>query len=169
LRMQIDLFNDNSTKGTFVAYCDGACKGNGKQGASLGGWGLVIRNQNKPQEQHEAFGGHPDTTNNQMELTAAIETLLRIPKGSEVLLYTDSTYVIKGLTEWIQGWVRRGWQSSAGGPVKNQELWQRLYALYQERKVTMKWVRGHNGDEGNERADQLANRGVEAIRASKAA
>lgn len=107
----------------------------------------------------EAYGGARGTTNNKMELTAAIETLKRIAGGSTIQIFTDSTYVIKGISEWLPGWKRKGWRTTTGA-VKNVELWKELDALYQARKVTMSWVKGHSGHPGNERADVLANMGA---------
>lgn len=115
----------------------------------------------------ESFGGAHDTTNNKMELTAAIETLKLVQAGAKIEVFTDSSYVIKGITEWLPGWRRKNWRTSGGDPVKNVELWKALDALYQVRKVTMTWVRGHNGDPGNERADVLANMGVAEARAGR--
>ena len=108
----------------------------------------------------EIWGGEPETTNNRMELMAAIEALRQLRSRCRVELYTDSQYVRKGITEWIEGWKRRGWKNAAGKPVKNQDLWQLLDDLTQKHEVHWHWVRGHSGHTLNERADELANRGV---------
>ncbi len=135
-----------------VIYSDGACKGN----PGPGGWGVVLRYNGT---EKRLCGGEPGTTNNRMELTAAIQSLEALQQPCEVLLHTDSTYVLKGLTEWLPGWKRRGWRTADGKAVKNQDLWQRLDSAASRHKVEWRWVRGHNGDEGNELADQLANQG----------
>ena len=138
-------------------FADGACKGN----PGTGGWGalLVFGTQEK-----ELFGGEFNTTNNRMELQAVIEALNALKRPCEVVVYTDSQYVQKGISEWIHGWKARGWKTSAKEPVKNAELWQALDAAQGVHQVTWRWVRGHSGHAGNERADQLANRGVELVK-----
>ncbi|MCA1324697.1 ribonuclease HI [Herbaspirillum sp. alder98] len=138
-------------------YSDGACKGN----PGLGGWGalLVFNGQEK-----EIFGGERNTTNNRMELMAVIQALTVLKRPCDVVVHTDSQYVQKGISEWIHGWKARGWKTAAREPVKNADLWQALDAAQAEHKVEWRWVRGHNGHAGNERADQLANRGVETAR-----
>ncbi len=138
-------------------FADGACKGN----PGTGGWGalLVFGEQEK-----ELCGGEFNTTNNRMELRAVIEGLNALKRPCEVVVYTDSQYVQKGISEWIHGWKARGWKTAAKEPVKNAELWQQLDAAQSLHKVTWRWVRGHNGHAGNERADQLANRGVELVK-----
>ncbi|MBH9552572.1 ribonuclease HI [Inhella gelatinilytica] len=135
-------------------YTDGACKGN----PGPGGWGVWMIAGG---HQKEMFGGSPSTTNNQMEMTAVIEALAALKRSCKIQLYTDSEYVLKGMTEWLPGWVRRGWKTAAGAPVKNQELWLRLAGLAALHEIKWHWVKGHAGHEGNERADELANRGVE--------
>jgi ribonuclease HI len=112
------------------------------------------------------FGGEALTTNNRMELTAVIEALAALKRGCRVAIYTDSEYVRNGITSWIHNWKSRGWRTADRKPVKNIELWQRLDALAAQHEVQWHWVRGHNGDPGNERADQLANRGVDSARAA---
>ncbi len=107
------------------------------------------------------WGGEPETTNNRMELMAAIAALECLKRGSDVVLYTDSQYLRQGITEWIFGWKKKNWRSSTGKPVKNVELWQRLDKAAEPHKIEWRWVKGHSGDPGNERADQLANRGCE--------
>ena len=136
-----------------VIYTDGACKGN----PGPGGWGVVLRSG---AHEKELFGGERSTTNNRMELTAVIEALASLKRSCDVAIYTDSEYVRKGITEWIHGWKQRGWTTADRKPVKNAELWQRLDALRQLHHVQWRWVKGHAGDPGNERADALANRGV---------
>jgi ribonuclease HI len=134
-------------------YTDGACKGN----PGPGGWGaLLIYGEHRK----ELCGGEKLTTNNRMEMTAVIEALAALKGPSEVVLHTDSTYVMKGMTEWIHAWIKRGWKTADKKPVKNADLWQLLQAQVQRHKVQWRWVKGHAGDPGNERADQLANDGV---------
>lgn len=144
--------------GPFMVYCDGACKGN----PGPGGWGVSLADASNS-TLHECFGGQANVTNNQMELTAAIVSLRLTPVGAQVTLHTDSQYVEKGLASWMKGWKGRNWRTASGEPVKNKELWQELDALYQARKVKLVWVRGHNGHDGNERADTLANMGVATL------
>lgn len=140
-------------------YTDGACRGN----PGPGGWGayLIYGDVTK-----EFFGGHKETTNNQMELTAAIEGLKALKRQCEVDIFTDSTYVMKGITEWIHGWKAKGWKNSQRKPVKNVELWKALDEITQQHDVKWHWVRGHTGDPGNEHADMLANRGVDQVLAA---
>lgn len=134
-------------------YTDGACKGN----PGPGGWGalLVFRGQER-----ELWGGEPETTNNRMELTAAIRALATLNRPCRVRLVTDSQYVMQGITEWLPNWKKRGWKTSTRQPVKNADLWQALDEQVQRHEVRWEWVRGHNGHPGNERADRLANCGV---------
>jgi len=139
-----------------VIYTDGACKGN----PGPGGWGAWMR---WGEHEKELFGGDPATTNNRMELTAVIESLALLKRRTPVAIYTDSEYVKNGITTWIHGWKKRGWRTADNKPVKNIELWQRLDTLVAEHAVEWHWVRGHNGDPGNERADALANQGVASI------
>ena len=140
-----------------VVYTDGACKGN----PGPGGWGALLSWNG---HQKELFGGERDTTNNRMELTAVIQALSALKSRCRVAVYTDSAYVKNGITTWIHGWKQRGWRTADKKPVKNMELWQRLEALAAQHDVQWHWVRGHDGDPGNERADALANRGVDSIR-----
>lgn len=137
-------------------YTDGACRGN----PGAGGWGalLLFGDQTK-----ELFGGEALTTNNRMELMAAIQALSALKRGCELTLYTDSQYVRKGITEWIDNWKRRDWKTAAKKPVKNVDLWQTLDKLVAQHTVHWVWVKGHAGNEGNERADQLANRGIDEL------
>jgi len=145
------------TEGAVEVYADGACKGN----PGPGGWGALLVEGGR---ERELFGGEPATTNNRMELTAVIRALEALAPGAPVRLYTDSQYVQKGMTEWIAGWKRRGWRTADKSPVKNDDLWKRLDALAQGRRIEWHWVKGHAGHPGNERADALANRGVDGVR-----
>ena len=138
-------------------HTDGACSGN----PGPGGWGAVLRWNGHCKE---LWGGEPATTNNRMELRAVIEALRALRRAVPVAIYTDSQYVQKGITEWLPQWTRRGWRTAAGKPVANQDLWQELDALAARFPVEWHWVRGHSGDEGNERADELARRGIEEVR-----
>ncbi|UVA78018.1 Ribonuclease HI [Pandoraea anapnoica] len=138
-------------------YTDGACKGN----PGPGGWGaLLVAGKHRK----EMFGGEPNTTNNRMELLAVIRALEALNKPCQVVLHTDSQYVQKGISEWIHGWKARGWKTAAKEPVKNADLWQELDAVSQKHDIDWRWVKGHAGHDGNEAADQLANRGVESLR-----
>ena len=143
----------------WVAYTDGACSGNPGPAA----WGAVVLAPDGAEIAADSgFIGHG--TNQIAEITAAIEGLSRTPEGAAVELVSDSQYVLKGLSEWRAGWERKGWRNSKGEPVANLELWKKLFALADQRRVVTRWVRGHNGDFHNERADQLA---VTALRAAR--
>ncbi len=142
---------------TVHAFTDGACSGN----PGPGGWGVVLRWND---HERELFGGEPQTTNNRMELMAAISALESLTRRSEVVITTDSTYVLKGITEWLPGWKRRNWQTASKKPVKNVDLWQRLDVAVAGHDVSWEWVKGHNGHPENERADELARRGIEELR-----
>ena len=141
-------------------FTDGACKGN----PGPGGWGalLVCKGVEK-----ELWGGEANTTNNRMELMGAIRGLEELKRRCDVLLVTDSQYVMKGINEWMVNWKKRGWKTAAKEPVKNADLWQLLDEQCNRHNITWKWVRGHIGHPGNERADQLANRGVDEVRGYK--
>lgn len=145
-------------KGSLVIYTDGACSGN----PGPGGWGVLMQFGNK---EKTLKGGEKETTNNRMELMAAIKALEAIKpefKG-EITLWTDSTYVLKGITEWIHGWKKRGWKKSDKKAVINKDLWQRLDVLNAKKDINWKWVKGHAGVEGNERADELARQGISEL------
>ena len=146
----------NASLNEVVIYTDGACKGN----PGPGGWGAWLKSG--PTEK-ELFGGELNTTNNRMELTAVIEGLTALKRPCKVLLYLDSQYVRMGITEWVRGWKAKGWITASKQPVKNVELWKQLDKLVAEggHQIEWRWVKGHSGDPGNERADMLANKGVE--------
>ena len=135
-------------------YADGACKGN----PGRGGWGVYSFSDGA--DPIELCGGEVDTTNNRMELTAAIKALGVFPKETPILIITDSQYVKNGITSWIKGWMKNGWRTADKKPVKNADLWQELHRQASLCNVEWGWVRGHDGDEGNEKADELANKGV---------
>ncbi|WP_111496065.1 MULTISPECIES: ribonuclease HI [Marinobacter] len=141
-----------------VLYTDGACKGN----PGPGGWGAVLSYGDAERELH---GGEANTTNNRMELMAAIEGLRALKRACAVDLYTDSQYVRKGITEWMANWKKNGWKTAAKKPVKNADLWKALDGEVQRHDVNWHWVKGHAGIPGNERADGLANKGVEELAA----
>ncbi|AYN21924.1 ribonuclease HI [Alcaligenes aquatilis] len=138
-------------------WTDGACKGN----PGLGGWGALLRHGGR---EKAICGGEADTTNNRMELMAVIEALKVLKRPCQVRVHTDSQYVQKGMNEWLPGWKARGWRTADKKPVKNADLWQELEQQAAKHELTWLWVRGHAGDPGNERADQLANEGVEIAR-----
>jgi len=142
---------------TIHIYTDGACKGN----PGRGGWGAVLEFDG---QERELFGGEAATTNNRMELTAVIEALAALKRPCRVILHTDSQYVQKGITEWIGAWKARGWRTAAKEPVKNVDLWKKLDEVIKTHDIDWVWVKGHSGHEGNERADALANKGVETVR-----
>ena len=137
-------------------FTDGACKGN----PGRGGWGALMVAGEK---EKELFGGERNTTNNRMELKAVIEALNALTRPCEVIVHTDSQYVQKGISEWIHGWKARGWKTAAKEPVKNVDLWQALDSAQARHNIQWRWVKGHAGHVGNERADALANRGVEMV------
>jgi ribonuclease HI len=144
-----------------VIYTDGACSGN----PGPGGWGVVMRWQGKEKQgkEKEMYGSDPLTTNNRMELMAAIQALEALQRPTTVSLHTDSKYLLDGITKWIQAWQRNGWKTAAKKPVKNEDLWRRLIEAMSPHDVSWVWVKGHAGDPGNERADALARRGIEEV------
>ncbi|MEE4163176.1 MAG: ribonuclease HI [Woeseiaceae bacterium] len=137
-------------------YTDGACRGN----PGPGGWGVLLKAGRHEKTLH---GGEHDTTNNRMELTAAIEGLKALKRPSEVVLYTDSRYVMDGITSWLANWKKRGWKTAAKKPVKNQDLWQALDEEAARHEIRWVWVKGHSGHDGNEEADRLANLGIDEM------
>ncbi|MEP5763134.1 MAG: ribonuclease HI [Halieaceae bacterium] len=141
---------------TVEVFTDGACRGN----PGPGGWGALLRYDGK---ERELWGGEADTTNNRMELSAAIEALRALKEPCQVVLTTDSQYVRKGITEWIEAWKNRGWRTAAKKPVKNVDLWQALDAESGRHQIDWHWVKGHSGHRENEIADCLANRGIEEL------
>lgn len=142
-------------------FADGACRGN----PGPGGWGALLR---YGEQERELWGGEPHTTNNRMELTAVIRALEVLQRPSRLHIVTDSQYVLHGSTQWLAGWKRRGWRTADGKPVKNQELWERLDELLAPHQAEWTWVRGHTGHPENERADALANRGIDELPGGKA-
>jgi ribonuclease HI len=143
-----------------IAYTDGACRGN----PGPGGWGVLLTDSGAVRE---LAGAEPDTTNNRMELMAAIQALEAVAAARAVTVYTDSQYVQLGITQWLPQWKRRGWKTADRKPVKNQDLWQRLEAAALARQVEWRWVKGHSGDAGNDRVDALANAAIDAMFAAK--
>jgi ribonuclease HI len=137
-------------------YTDGACRGN----PGPGGWGVLLIAGKHQKTMH---GGDPETTNNRMELTAAIEALNALKGHSSVILHTDSKYVMDGIKEWMPNWKKRGWKTAAKKLVKNKDLWQALDEAAGRHEIDWRWVKGHNGNPGNEMADELANRGVDEL------
>ena len=141
---------------TVEIYTDGACRGN----PGPGGWGVLLKSKGR---EKELFGGERDTTNNRMELTAAIQGLAALKRPSKVSLTTDSQYVRKGITEWIVNWIKNGWVNSAKKPVANSDLWKQLDSLAAQHNVDWHWVKGLSGQVDNERVDDLANRGIDEL------
>lgn len=140
-----------------VIYTDGACKGN----PGIGGWGVWLQYKGK---EKQLCGGELLTTNNRMELMAVIQALETLKRSCVVELYTDSTYVKQGFTEWLPNWKKRGWKTASKTPVKNEDLWRRLDQATLRHQIQWRWVKGHSGDVGNDKADQLANQGIDALR-----
>ena len=145
-----------TTKAPIEIYTDGACRGN----PGPGGWGALLIAGKHEKTMH---GGEPETTNNRMELMAAIKALNALKSDSNVILHTDSKYVMDGINEWMPNWKKRGWKTAAKKPVKNKDLWQQLDEAVGRHEIEWRWVKGHNGNPGNERADELANLGVDGL------
>ena len=141
---------------TVIIYTDGACRGN----PGPGGWGVLIE---YGEVSKRLYGGDVSTTNNKMELTAAIMALKEIREPCKIILYTDSKYVLQGIEEWIHNWKKKGWRGANKKPVKNEELWKELDELRDKHTIKWNWVKGHSGDPGNETADMLANRGIDEL------
>ena len=141
---------------TIEIYTDGACRGN----PGPGGWGALLIAGKHEKTLH---GGEPETTNNRMELTAAIEALNALTGPRKVILHTDSKYVMDGINQWMPNWKKRGWKTTARKPVKNQDLWQALDAATSRHEIDWRWVKGHDGNPGNEKADELANLGIDGL------
>ena len=139
-----------------IIYTDGACRGN----PGPGGWGVIFNYKGKIKE---LYGAEKQTTNNRMELMAAIQSLESLTRPCFVQLNSDSSYVLKGITDWMPNWKKRGWKTAAKTPVKNEDLWRRLDAAIARHNVEWKWVKGHSGDTGNDRADALANIGIDSL------
>ncbi len=135
-------------------HTDGACRGN----PGPGGWGAVLEYGDR---QKEMYGYDPQTTNNRMEMMAVIESLKALKRPCDIELYTDSKYVLQGITEWMKGWKKNGWKTAAKKPVKNEDLWRALDEQVARHQIDWHWVKGHSGNAGNEKADQLANRGID--------
>jgi ribonuclease HI len=150
------LTDENLTRAIEI-YTDGACRGN----PGPGGWGALLISGAHEKKIH---GGDPETTNNRMELTAAIEALNALKGSSSVILYTDSKYVMDGINEWMPNWKKRGWKTSAKKPVKNKDLWQALDEATGRHQINWRWVKGHDGNPGNEMADELANLGIDELK-----
>ncbi|MGZ4955700.1 MAG: ribonuclease HI [Methylobacter sp.] len=140
-----------------IIYTDGACRGN----PGPGGWGVILNYKGNVKE---LYGGDPDTTNNRMELMAAIQALETLNKPCSVHINTDSKYVLQGITEWMINWKKRGWKTASRAPVKNEDLWRRLDAAIQRHNIEWTWIKGHSGDKDNDRADELANLGIDSLR-----
>lgn len=153
---------NNDAGGVIEIYTDGACKGN----PGVGGWGALLSSGNKTRE---LFGGEVHTTNNRMELTAVIRALEALKRRCRVRLHTDSKYVQQGISEWIHAWKKRGWKTADKKPVKNEDLWRELDVLAVQHDIEWLWVKGHNGHDGNERADELANMGAASVKPGQVA
>lgn len=150
---------ENNMNDTVIIYTDGACRGN----PGPGGWGVILSYKGTTKE---LYGGERETTNNRMELMAVISGLEALTKPCQVQVNSDSKYVLQGITEWLPNWKKRGWKTANKGAVKNEDLWRRLDSARERHQVDWQWVKGHSGDQGNERADQLANLGVDQMQLS---
>ena len=147
----------NTQKTMVEIYTDGACSGN----PGPGGWGALLRYGHT---EKQLYGGERNTTNNRMEMTAAIEALSVLKRSCKVKLWTDSQYLRKGVTEWLANWIKQNWRTAAKKPVKNQDLWEKLVLVMNPHEIEWHWVKGHSGHPENELADELANRGMEQIK-----
>ena len=147
----------SATRKQIEVHTDGACLGN----PGPGGWGALLRWR---EVERELSGGEPDTTNNRMELMAAIAALEALREPCDVILTTDSQYVRQGIMDWLSNWIRRGWKTAGGDPVKNRDLWERLHAATARHRIAWHWVKGHSGDPDNERVDALARAAAENVR-----
>lgn len=143
-----------------IIYTDGACRGN----PGPGGWGVVLSYKGITKE---LYGGEQETTNNRMELTAVINALETLTKPCKIQLHSDSKYVLQGITEWLENWKKRGWKTANKGAVKNEDLWRRLDAATERHQIEWLWVKGHSGNNGNDRADTLANLGIDGLNIGK--
>ena len=139
-----------------LIYTDGACKGN----PGPGGWGAILHYKGK---EKEIYGGEASTTNNRMELTATIMALEALTHPCSIQIYCDSKYVVQGITEWLSNWKKRGWKTASNTAVKNEDLWRRLDTAIAKHHIEWKWIKGHSGDKGNDRADMLANLGIDSL------
>jgi len=137
-------------------YTDGACRGN----PGIGGWGAILSCNGKVKE---IYGGEQETTNNRMEMMAVIQALATLTKGSDITLHSDSKYVLQGINDWMPNWKKKNWKTAAKKPVKNVDLWKQIDQLAQEHSIKWVWVKGHSGNAGNERADELANLGIDSL------
>ena len=151
------LGNEAMNTDLIEIFTDGACKGN----PGVGGWGALLRTKDK---ERELFGGETHTTNNRMELMGVISALEALKRPCQVQLHSDSKYVLQGITTWMANWKRNGWKTASKQPVKNEDLWRKLDALTGQHQIEWVWVKGHAGHPENERADELANRGVESVK-----
>ncbi|MGZ8153381.1 MAG: ribonuclease HI [Methylovulum sp.] len=142
-----------------IIYTDGACRGN----PGPGGWGVMLSYKGKVKE---LYGGESNTTNNRMELMATITALELLTRPCSVQLNSDSKYVLQGITEWLPNWKKRGWKTASKAPVKNEDLWRRLDEAIRQHRIEWRWVKGHSGDKGNDRADALANLAIDSLRAA---
>ena len=151
------MLNSKSPQDKIIIYTDGACSGN----PGVGGWGAILMFK---EHEKKISGGNKETTNNQMEIRAVIEALKTIKKPAEIIIYTDSKYVMDGITKWINGWKKNGWRTADRKAVKNSELWQELDSEVSKHKIEWRWVKGHSGDKYNDIADELARNGIAKVR-----
>ncbi len=154
------MLNSNSSQEKIIIYTDGACSGN----PGVGGWGAILMFK---ESEKKISGGSKDTTNNQMEIRAVIEALKIIKRPSQIIVNTDSKYVMDGITKWINGWKKNGWRTADRKPVKNNELWQELDIEVSKHKIEWRWVKGHSGDKYNDIADELAREAIGAIKSDR--